>query len=70
MSRRTSKIIEEANRAFTETIRAAMSEPPPPLTWDQRLAAWFWRYLAPPLAWCLIVGGLASAAHIGWDLAR
>lgn len=72
MSRRATRAraLDEATRHFSETIRAAMAEPPPPSTWDQRIAAWWWRNLARPVAWCLLVGGLASAAHIGWDLAR
>lgn len=72
MSRRTSKILDEATRQFSKTILAVMAKPlpPPPSSWNQRVTAWWWRNLAKPVAWCLLVGGLASAAHIGWDLAR
>lgn len=72
--RRRKKVLDAAATQWSESIKAAMGPPRPPLTRWERFEAWIGRNIIEPgaqaLANVLIVIGIAWAAHIGWELGR
>lgn len=66
---RAERAIRAQSEAMRSVLKAAVMPPPPPPTLGQRVAAWFWRDIVPPLAQVFTIVGIAYAARIGWDMA-